>query len=369
MTSRAPAPSASDQMVRHRFDVLRALALLLATLIGLIVCYLVAAPFLPALIWALTAAVLAMPLHRRLEKKVKHPNLAAGVSLSVLALLVFGPLMLLGSGLLTALGTGLSSLQEQLASGELQRSAELHPLIGRVISLVPGQADLSAISGNVAEWLTGLGASIVKVSVANVLAVLLTFYVLFYFLRDHREALRQARRLLPLTDSETNHLFGRVSDTIFAVVFGTVVAAAAQGALGFAIFWTLGLPNPVFWGTVMAMLAIVPVLGAFVVWVPAAIYLALSGDWGKAAILTAWGAVVIGGVDNILHPVLAGGRLRLHTIPTFIAIVGGLALFGASGLILGPLAVTLTLGMLEIWRERANAADGGASPYTGQGTE
>ena len=90
MTSRAPAPSASDQMVRHRFDVLRALALLLATLIGLIVCYLVAAPFLPALIWALTAAVLAMPLHRRLEKKVKHPNLAAGVSLSVLALLSSG---------------------------------------------------------------------------------------------------------------------------------------------------------------------------------------------------------------------------------------------------------------------------------------
>jgi predicted PurR-regulated permease PerM len=356
-------------MVRHRFDILRALALLLATLIGLTVCYLVALPFLPALVWALTAAVLAMPLHRRLEKRVKRPNLAAGMSLGIFALLVFVPLMLLGSGLLTALGTGLSSLQEHLASGELQRFAESHPLIGRMISLVPGQADLSAISGNVAEWLTGLGASIVKVSVANVLTVLLTFYILFYFLRDHREALRQARRLLPLTDSETNNLFGRVSDTIFAVVFGTVVAAAAQGALGFAIFWILGLPNPVFWGMVMAMLAIVPVLGAFVVWVPAALYLAITGDWGKAAILTAWGGVVIGGIDNILHPVLAGGRLRLHTIPTFIAIVGGLALFGAAGLILGPLAVTLTLAMLEIWRERANAADDGASPYTGQGSE
>lgn len=369
MTTRAPVPSAPDQMVRHRFDVLRALALLLATVIGLVVCYLVALPFLPALIWALTAAVLALPFHRRLAAKLKHPNLAAAASLSVLALLVFGPLMLLGSGLLSALGTGLSSLQEQLASGELQRFAESHPLIGRVISLVPGQADLSAVSGNVAEWLTGLGASIVKVSVANVLTVLLTFYILFYFLRDHREALRQARRLLPLTDSETNHLFGRVSDTIFAVVFGTVVAAAAQGALGFAIFWILGLPNPVFWGMIMAMLAIVPVLGAFVVWAPAALYLAITGDWGRAAILTAWGGVVIGGIDNILHPMLAGGRLRLHTIPTFIAIVGGLALFGASGLILGPLAVTLTLGMLEVWRERANAADDGASPYTGKGTE
>ena len=343
--------------MRHRYDLLRSATLLIATLIGLYVCYLLSVPFLPALVWALTAAVLAMPLHRRLEARLKHPNLAAGVSLAILAALVFVPLMLLGNGLLIILGTGVSSLQEQLASGQLQRLAEAHPLIGRVSSLVPGQADLSAISGNVAEWLTALGASIVKVSVANVITVVLTFYILFYFLRDQREALQQSRRLLPLTASETDHLFGRISDTIYAVVFGTVVAAAAQGTLGFAIFWVLGLPNPIFWGLVMGLLAIVPVLGAFVVWVPAAIYLALIGDWGKAAILVAWGGVVIGGIDNILHPVLAGGRLRLHTIPTFIAIVGGLALFGASGLILGPLFVVLTLALLEIWRERADAAE------------
>jgi predicted PurR-regulated permease PerM len=352
-----PAPSVSEPIVRHRYDLLRSATLLIATLIGLYVCYLLSVPFLPALVWALTAAVLAMPLHRRLEARLKHPNLAAGVSLAILAALVFVPLMLLGNGLLIILGTGVSSLQEQLASGQLQRLAEAHPLIGRVSSLVPGQADLSAISGNVAEWLTALGASIVKVSVANVITVVLTFYILFYFLRDQREALQQSRRLLPLTASETDHLFGRISDTIYAVVFGTVVAAAAQGTLGFAIFWVLGLPNPIFWGLVMGLLAIVPVLGAFVVWVPAAIYLALIGDWGKAAILVAWGGVVIGGIDNILHPVLAGGRLRLHTIPTFIAIVGGLALFGASGLILGPLFVVLTLALLEIWRERADAAE------------
>jgi predicted PurR-regulated permease PerM len=93
-----------------------------------------------------------------------------------------------------------------------------------------------------------------------------------------------------------------------------------------------------------------PVLGAFIVWIPAAIFLALDGSWGKALILTAWGAVVVGVVDNILYPILVKGRLRLHTIPAFISIVGGLVLFGASGLLLGPLVFTVTMYFLEIWR-------------------
>lgn len=121
------------------------------------------------------------------------------------------------------------------------------------------------------------------------------------------------------------------------------------------MFWLLGLPNPVFWGLVMALVAVVPVLGTFVIWIPAAIYLALSGDWGKAAVLTAWGGIVIAGLDNVLYPILAGGRLRMHTVPMFISIVGGIVVFGTVGLILGPLAVTTTMTLLEIWRARHDA--------------
>jgi predicted PurR-regulated permease PerM len=100
----------------------------------------------------------------------------------------------------------------------------------------------------------------------------------------------------------------------------------------------------------------VPVLGAFVVWIPAAVFLALNGDWIKALVLAVWGGVVVGGIDNLLYPMLVGNRLRLHTVPAFISVVGGLALFGPSGVILGPLIVTLTLLLVEIWRERIAAA-------------
>jgi predicted PurR-regulated permease PerM len=113
---------------------------------------------------------------------------------------------------------------------------------------------------------------------------------------------------------------------------------------------------------VMALVAVVPVLGAFVVWVPAAIFLALEGNWGKAAILTGWGVVVVGLIDNLLYPALVGKRLRLHTLPVFFSILGGLALFGASGLILGPVTLAVTAALIDVWRRRTtggHAADAG----------
>jgi predicted PurR-regulated permease PerM len=149
-----------------------------------------------------------------------------------------------------------------------------------------------------------------------------------------------------------DRLFGRVEDTVFATVYGTLAVSAVQGLLGGLMFWWLGLPAPLLWGLVMAILAVVPVLGAFIVWVPAALFLVVEGSWGKALILTIWGVVVVGGIDNLLLPYLVGNRLKLHTILAFISVVGGLILFGASGLILGPVVLTITQVLLEIWRDR-----------------
>ena len=107
----------------------------------------------------------------------------------------------------------------------------------------------------------------------------------------------------------------------------------------------------------MGLLAVVPMLGAFVIWVPAAVYLAVSGDWGKALILTAWGTIVVGLIDNLLYPILVKDQLRVHTVPAFISIVGGLILFGASGILLGPLIVTVTMFLMELWRVPVGGPD------------
>jgi predicted PurR-regulated permease PerM len=112
------------------------------------------------------------------------------------------------------------------------------------------------------------------------------------------------------------------------------------------------LAAPLLWGLVMGLLAIIPMLGAFVVWAPAALFLALQGHWGSALILALWGMLVVGTVDNLLRPMLVGNRLKLHTVLVFLSVVGGLILFDPAGGILGPIVLTVTIALLEIWFNR-----------------
>ena len=326
------------------------LALLAAIGLGLYLCYLMALPFVPALTWAAALAVLFMPVQRRLESALKHPNLAASVSVLAIGLIVVVPATFMGQRLVSEAVTGANSIRAHVESGEWQRALDGYPRVAPIARRIEQQIDLPGIISNIAAWLTNAIASLVTGSVIQAIGVLLTFYLLFYFLRDRRAVIQSLGALSPLSKADMDRLCSRVSDTVHATIYGTLAVAAVQGTVGGLMFWWLGLPAPVLWGVVMGILAVVPVLGAFIVWIPAAVVLVLDGSWGKALMLAVWGAVVVGGIDNLLYPILVGKRLKLHTIPAFIAIVGGLIVFGPSGLILGPVTLTVTILLLEIWR-------------------
>lgn len=237
-------------------------------------------------------------------------------------------------------------------SGEWRRAFETHPLVAPVGHWVEQQFDLPGMVNTATSWLTNTAASFVRGSIVRLIGFVLTFYILFYFLRDRSAALESLRPLSPLSKLDMNRLFNEIIDTVHATLYGTLAVAIVQGTLGGLMFWWLGLPAPLLWGIVMGLLAIVPVLGAFVIWIPAALFLALEGSEGKALLLTLWGAIVVGGIDNLLYPMLVGSRLKMHTILAFISIVGGLIVFGPSGLILGPVIFTVTRFLLEIWSSR-----------------
>ncbi|MFO1317739.1 MAG: AI-2E family transporter, partial [Burkholderiales bacterium] len=177
-------------------------------------------------------------------------------------------------------------------------------------------------------------------------------FLLFFFLRDKWRILATVEGLMPLAPTESAEVVRKLREMISAVVYGTLVVALVQGALGGLMFWWLGLPAPLLWGATMALMAVLPLLGAAVVWIPAAALLALDGHWEKALILTAWGSLVIGLIDNILLPILLRNRLHMHTVPVFIAAVGGLFAFGATGIVLGPLILALGFALLEVWKRR-----------------
>jgi predicted PurR-regulated permease PerM len=314
-----------------------------------------ALPFLPAITWALALAILFSPFQRWLESKRIHPGLAAGISVLVAILIVAVPATFVVKHLVQQAANGAKIINAKVESGEWQRAIEAQPRIASLVDLIERHIDLPGTVKTFSGWLTTVAGPIVTGSVVQIIGFCITFYLLFFFLRDRRAALHSLRSLSPLPEAEMDLLFSRVADTIYATIYGTVAVAALQGFLGGLMFWWLGLPLPLLWGVVMALLALVPVLGVFVVWIPAAIFLALEGSVEKALILSLWGAIVVGSVDNLLRPILVGNRLKFHTIIIFMSLVGGLLVFGSSGLILGPVTLTVVTVLLEFWRDRTRA--------------
>jgi predicted PurR-regulated permease PerM len=366
MNEHEPHPRSTSGVSGQRTPPARghALVLLAAIAIGVYLCCLLVLPFLSALVWAAALAVLFAPLHRRLEVRLRRRNLAALISVCVIGLIAIVPAISVGQRLVEQAAKGAQLVTQKVESGDWRRAIETRPRIARIADGIEKRVDLSGTVQTLASWLTTVATSIVKGSVVQAIGLLLTFYLLFFFLRDRHAVLQSLRSLSPLSHAEMSRLLDRVGDTICATIYGTLFVSAVQGLLGGLMFWWLGLPAPLLWGVVMAALSVVPVLGAFVVWVPAAAFLALDGHWVKALILALWGLAVVSTADNLLRPVLVGNRLKVHTVLAFMSIVGGLFLFGAAGLILGPVVLTATTVLLEIWRNRTAAADGREPGWT-----
>jgi predicted PurR-regulated permease PerM len=338
------------------------LTLLALTVLALYLCYLLVQPFLPALAFALALAVVTHPVYRAIRRRVKWKDLAAGLAVVAIGLLVVTPIILVGRNLLVQLTAGLQTLQAEIQSGHWRQVVGRLGWLERAVAWIEAEVDPAAVAGKAGDVLGPYVPSVVVGSAWTVAGLLMTLFILFFFFRDSGPALDMLRSLIPLSHKEADEVFGRISDTIHASIYGQVAVALVQGTLGGLMFWILGLPAPVFWGFVMALLALVPMLGTFFVWGPAAIFLALGGQWGKAIVLVVWGAVAIGFIDNLLYPFLVRKRMRLHTLPVFFAILGGISLVGAAGVVVGPLILSVTDALIEIWRRRTAHGRAAGSP-------
>ncbi len=332
---------------------LHLIGLVAVTMVGLILSYQLAAPFLSALITAIALAVVFTPLQRWIEAKIKSAGIASGLTVTVAAVLLIIPTLFVGEKILAE-----ATSAARLISASVQREAWRaviidHPRLALVAAWIEQQVNLPRTAENAVSWLTNIVTSLAQGSGAQLVVIFITFYFLFYFLRDRRAALAAIAALSPLNNAEMGALTNRIAETIRATVYGTIAVAMVQGCLGGLMFWWLGLPTPFLWGIVMGLLAVIPVLGAFIIWIPAAFFLWVTGQPGSAIILILWGTVVVGGIDNLIYPMLVGNRLKMHTVPTFISLVGGLIVFGASGLILGPVVLTVTMFLVEHWRKHS----------------
>jgi predicted PurR-regulated permease PerM len=332
---------------------LSTISLLAATIVSVWLCYLLVRPFLPALAWALAFAVVTMPLYRRLEKRMK-PAIAAFLTCTIVAVALAGPVALVSQQIMKEAAQGAQALKEQTESGEWRERLRANRFTRPVVDFIETNVDVGAQLERASGALASGAKTVLAGSFSAILQFAVALFVLFFMLRDHWQAIARLRSLMPMGHQESSDVIGRVTDAVYATVFGRLAIAFVQGALGGIIFAILGVPAPVLWGAVVFIAAMIPVLGAVAVWAPVALYLGLTGSWGKALFLAIFGSAVISVVDNVLYPVLVGQKLRMHTVPAFLSLLGGIALLGASGIIVGPVIVAVATALIDVWMGRTS---------------
>ena len=346
---------------------MRWFGLLAATAVALYLCWSMLQPFVEVVLWAIVLVIVFFPVHKRILARVGSPGWSAVLSCLLVIVVILVPLTLLTF----AVGNELASFAQMLkpkegetGGGAAAAAAGLldpnSPYLGPVVRWLGQYFDLSKLDSQkfISERLEGLSGAIASRTlgfvggfVGFVVEVFFVIFTMYYLFRDGERLRAAAYEMVPLSDSKAREIFDRTGEVISASVYGVLVIAVIQGVLGGLAFWVLGLPSPLLWGVVMIFLSMIPMLGAFIVWVPAAIFLAVTGHWPKALILAVWGGLVIGSVDNFLRPKLVGERTRLHELLVFFSVLGGLQVFGVLGIVLGPVIVAITLALLDVLRQ------------------
>lgn len=340
---------------REQANLERAAFLLLLLLVtGLFL--LVLKPFFEAIFWACIIALLFHPLQQSLLKVWRRRNLAALTALVVCVLIGIIPLLFI-LGLLFEEG---ALFYEHLRSGEI----DLGKYVNAVKSAIPTvegllehwHIDLDTIKVQLSQAALTFGRYLAHNSFAlgqGTVKFFVSFglmlYLAFFLLRDGAKLVDLIARALPLGEEREHLLFAKFVDVTRATIKGSLIVAAVQGALGGLIFGILGIPGPVLWGAVMAILSLVPVVGASLVWVPAAIYLFIVGAWVKALILIGFSAGVIGLIDHILRPMLVKRGTMLPAWVVLLSTLGGFAIFGLTDFVMGPLLAALFVAFWEIF--------------------
>ena len=206
---------------------------------------------------------------------------------------------------------------------------------------------------NSTQFLLGMSWNLVGNIVNAIVKAFFVIFTMYYLFRDGEKIVHGLPAALPLDRKQSEAIIARTQSVVSASVYGVVTIAAIQGLLGGIAFWVLGIPSPLVWAVLMGFVCMIPIAGSFLVWLPLAIYLFATGHWTKGVLLIVWGAVVVSSVDNFLRPKLIRDQTRLHELFVFFSVLGGVSVFGVLGIILGPVVLAITLGLLQTFQPQS----------------
>ena len=319
-------------------------------------------PLYATILWGTILAVLFAPLYRRRLPRLKgRRNTAASVTLLIVLVLVVLPFALITA----ALAREAAGVYARLQSGEMNPSLYfrgvfnalpdwLTALLDRfgLVDFSTLQQRLAAALAQGSQYIATQALSIGQNTYEFVVALFITLYLAFFLIRDGDTLARDLRHAIPLASAHRRELLDKFTVVIRATVKGNLLVAALQGLLGGLAFWFLGVNAALLWAVLMAFLSLLPAVGAALVWLPVAVYFLLSGALWQGLALVAWGVLVIGLVDNLLRPLLVGKDTRLPDYVVLITTLGGMAVLGINGFVLGPAIAAM---FVAVWHIYANA--------------
>ena len=332
--------------------------LLSLAVVSVAFCWIVS-PFFDAIFWGSVLAILFTPLnHRLLVLMPGKQNLAAITTVLICLIIVILPLAFISASLVRE---GINFYQK-LQSGELHLIANIQQVINALPHWMTnlldrlGFSDISALQEKLSANLMAGSKLIATEAITfghNTFDFIIGFgimlYLLFFLLREGSALSVRIKQAIPLNEEHKQYLFSKFITVLHATVKGNIAVAATQGALGGIIFWVLDIQGPLFWGVLMAFLSLLPVIGAALIWAPVAIYFLVTGDIGSGIILSAFGVLVIGLVDNILRPILVGKDTHMPDYVVLISTLGGLTIFDLSGFIIGPVIAAMFIAVWNLF--------------------
>ncbi len=346
MSPPVPTPRDSPALVWARKE-----ALTWVLVVGLLwLLYQVVQPFISPLIWAVVMAVFFYPAHAKLQSRLGRRNLSALLSLFIVALLLVLPVALLTPAFVGQTAQMLAKVPAKDVIARINQgmdflSARLPPTFGDLDANI--NEGIAALRGKVGGW----SAKLVGNLVGFILDFIVLLLALFYLFRDGEELVLLLREVSPFGGERHDLIMKQTTDMISVTISSSFVVAAAQGSLGGLSFAILGMPSPIFWGVMTALMALLPFVGAWMIWLPAGISLLLEGEIGRGVAMLILGAALVSTVDNVLRPILIAGRSQLNGLLVFISVLGGIQAFGLMGIVLGPLIAATAVGLITGYRD------------------
>lgn len=335
-------------------------AVLLVFLIVLYYVYRVLEPFLPALVWAAILATVFHPLYASLARRLRHPRGASALTCVFVTVVIVLPALFIILMLAKESVAAYKALEEHMAGGAppsvsaLQKTSAYQWFLAKLSSLGMPEPDLGAVAtkgiGLVSGFLVGRSARIFSGITHSVINFFVMLFGLYYLLLRGPHIIRELRELSFLRPEYEDRIIEEFRTIAVATFGGSLAAATIHGAVDGLIFLIFGLPSPLLWGAVMAVLSLVPVIGTALVWAPLVIYYILKGEVvrGILMLVISSGAVAI--IDNVIKPVLIRRGTELDSIWVLLSVLGGIWFFGFMGLFLGPFLVAILLVMVEIFK-------------------